>query len=99
MAHYQELLDGELLAPASTLVGGVRAKRGVDPGTVQPLIGVYLLMLKGKVVYFGSSLHMPNRVAQHSTNGRPFDQVSFEEFCAADRWCVTSTPNKFVTAN
>ena len=50
MARYQELLDAEPLAPASRLVGGVRARRGVDPGTVQPLIGVYLLMLRGKLV-------------------------------------------------
>lgn len=61
----------------STLRGGVAAKRGVDPNTVQPLIGVYLLMLKDKVVYIGESLQMPARVAAHRTNGRPFDKVFY----------------------
>jgi hypothetical protein len=65
------------LPPPSLLPGGIVAKRGVDPNTVQPLIGVYLLMLKGKVVYIGSSLNMPNRVADHRSNGRPFDQVFY----------------------
>jgi predicted GIY-YIG superfamily endonuclease len=59
----------------STPRGGVAAKRGVDHNTVQPLIGVYLLMLKGRVVYIGASLNMPHRVADHRANGRPFDKV------------------------
>jgi hypothetical protein len=42
-----------------------------------PLVGVYLLMRKGKVVYIGSSLNMPDRVADHRTNGRPFDQAVY----------------------
>jgi hypothetical protein len=61
----------------STLPGGVVAKRGVDPNIVQPLIGVYLLMRKGIIVYVGSSLNMPKRVADHRGNGRPFDQVFY----------------------
>jgi predicted GIY-YIG superfamily endonuclease len=68
---------GEPLPPASSLPGGVIAKRDQDPNTVQPLIGVYLLMLKGRVVYVGSSLHMPRRVAAHRSGCRPFDQVFY----------------------
>lgn len=77
MAVYNTALAGTTLPLPSTLRGGVRAKRGIDPKTVQPLIGVYLLMLRGKVVYVGSSLNMPNRVAEHRSNGRPFDQVFY----------------------
>jgi hypothetical protein len=50
-------------------------KRRVDPDA--PDIGVYLLMLDGEVVYIGSSLDMPERVAGHRTNGRPFDDVFY----------------------
>ena len=77
MQAYQAALAGVALPLPSSLPGGIIAKRGVDPGTVQPLIGIYLLMLKGKVVYIGSSLNMPSRVAGHRSNGRPFDQVSY----------------------
>ena len=42
-----------------------------------PLIGVYLLMRDGQVIYVGSSLNMPRRVAGHRANGRPFDQVFY----------------------
>jgi hypothetical protein len=44
---------------------------------VQPLIGVYLLMLRGQIVYVGSSLNMPVRVSDHRSNGRPFDRVFY----------------------
>jgi hypothetical protein len=40
-------------------------------------VGVYLLLLAGKVVYVGSSRTMPKRVAKHRTNGRPFDRVFY----------------------
>jgi hypothetical protein len=56
--------------PVSTLRGGTTNQQ-------QPLIGVYLLMLKGKIVYVGSSLHMPRRIAEHQMNGRPFDRVFY----------------------
>jgi hypothetical protein len=69
--------DGKVKPMPSTLKGGVAARRGQDPSTVQPLIGVYLLMLESKIVYIGSSLNMPNRVAEHRTNGRPFDDVFY----------------------
>jgi hypothetical protein len=69
MAAYEKAMAGTALPPASTLVGGIAGNT--------PLIGVYLLMLKGMVVYIGESLHMPNRVAAHRTNGRPFDQVFY----------------------
>jgi hypothetical protein len=42
-----------------------------------PIIGVYLLFLDGKLVYIGSSRNLPNRVAEHRLNGRPFDQVFY----------------------
>jgi hypothetical protein len=75
----------------SRLVGGVTAKRGVDPGTVQPLIGVYLLMLRGALVYIGSSLRMPSRVAEHRTNGRPFDQAFYIATKANERERLEAT--------
>jgi hypothetical protein len=82
MAAYEEAMACRSEAPKSplldsTLVGGIRVKRGIDPNTVQPQVGVYLLLLKGKVVYVGSSLNMPNRVADHRCNGRPFDEVFY----------------------
>jgi hypothetical protein len=36
----------------------------------QPLIGVYLLLLNDEVVYIGTSLNMPERVATHRQHGR-----------------------------
>jgi hypothetical protein len=77
MLAYGAALNGQALPPPSSLPGGIVAKRGTDHQTVQPLIGVYLLMLRGRVVYVGSSLDMPKRVSQHRTNGRPFDQVFY----------------------
>jgi hypothetical protein len=86
-AAYHAALSGAALPQPSTLVGGVIAKRGVeansrmtagiiakrgvDPYTVQPLIGVYLLMRGGRLVYIG------RRVAEHRANGRPFDKAHF----------------------
>jgi hypothetical protein len=61
------------------------AKRGKDPNAVQPLIGVYLLLLRGRIVYVGSSLDMPKRVAGHRSNGRPFDQVFYIATLAIQR--------------
>jgi hypothetical protein len=40
----------------------VRPRGRKNPNAVQPLIGVYLLMLKGKIVCVGESLNMPKRV-------------------------------------
>jgi hypothetical protein len=54
----------------SRMLGGVIVRRNVDPGTAQPLIGVHLLMLKGKVIYIGPSLNMPAGVTAHRNNGR-----------------------------
>jgi len=34
-------------------------------------------MFNRKVVYVGSSLRMPQRVADHRSNGRPFDEVFY----------------------
>jgi hypothetical protein len=91
MVAYNTALVGAALPLPSTLLGGVKAKRGIDPNTVQPLIGVYLLMLKGKIVYIGSSLNMPNRVAGHRTNGRPFDQVFYIATMANQREALERT--------
>jgi hypothetical protein len=57
----------------------------VHPSTVQPLIGVYLLMQGRRLIYIGSSLNMPNRVAEHRRNGRPFDKAFFIETEANER--------------
>jgi hypothetical protein len=70
-ASYQAALDAPRAAPPSSLLGGVE-KAGAEP-----LIGVYLLLLKGKVVFIGSSLNMPKRVAAHRLNGRPFDKAYY----------------------
>jgi hypothetical protein len=42
-------------------------------------------MLKGKVAYIGSSLNMPQRVAAHRSNGRPFDQAFYIATKAKER--------------
>jgi hypothetical protein len=78
-AYAQALAEASLppFPPPSSLPGGIMAKRGQDPNAVQPLIGVYLLLLEGRVVYVGSSLNMPRRVAEHRSNYRPFDQVFY----------------------
>lgn len=52
----------------------------VKPATEQPeasAVGVYLLLLKGKIVYVGSSKQMPKRVISHRSGSRPFDQVFY----------------------
>ena len=64
-------LNAPPAAPVSALRGGV------ERSGAQPLIGVYLLMLRGKVAYIGSSLNMPRRVAEHRANGRPFDKAFY----------------------
>jgi hypothetical protein len=41
-------------------------------------IGVYLLLLlNDEIVYIGTSLDMPERVATHRQHGRPFDRVVY----------------------
>jgi hypothetical protein len=75
------------------LPGGIRRSRTKrNPDAVQPLIGVYLLMLKGKIVYIGSSMTMPDRVAGHRSNGRPFDQVFFIATAANQREMLERIP-------
>lgn len=46
-------------------------------GPTPPLVGVYLLLLKGRVVYIGSSKNMPMRVRQHRNGSRPFDNAYY----------------------
>jgi predicted GIY-YIG superfamily endonuclease len=36
-----------------------------------------LLLLKGEIVYVGTSQNMADRVAAHRANGRPFDKVFY----------------------
>ncbi|HYD66143.1 GIY-YIG nuclease family protein [Azospirillum sp.] len=50
---------------------------GVTERSDPPLVGVYLLLLKGKVVYIGSSKNMPRRVRQHRNGSRPFDNAYY----------------------
>ena len=71
---YTAALNAPPPPPPSSLPGGVVKHNGRDP---QPLIGVYLLLLRGRVSYVGSSLNMPKRVAEHRVNCRPFDQVFY----------------------
>jgi hypothetical protein len=56
-----------------------------DSDATTPLIGVYLLMLEGKIVYVGSSLDMPQRVAGHRSNGRPFERALYIATTAGER--------------
>jgi hypothetical protein len=77
LAAYQSALAEPRIIPSALPGGIVRSRGRKDPNAVQPLIGVYLLMHRGKIVYAGESLNMPKRVAGHRTNGRPFDQVYY----------------------
>ena len=63
MIAYSEAMAGTALSLASRL-------RAAFAERTQPQVGVYLLMLRGRLVYIGSSLNMPNRVAQHRSNGQ-----------------------------
>ena len=65
------------------------ALKVVNPS--EPKVGVYLLMLKGEVVYIGSSLGMQTRVAQHRANGRPFDDVFYIGTTMAQRTILERT--------
>src|SRR5262249_39285251 len=53
---YMAALNEPPLPPASSLPGGIARQ---NPNAVKPLIGVYLLLLKGQIVYVGESLNMP----------------------------------------
>jgi hypothetical protein len=77
--EYRAALKMPKAKPPSSLRGGVKRSGA------QPLIGVYLLMLKGKVTYVGSSLNMPRRVADHRRNGRPFDNAFYIATTARER--------------
>jgi hypothetical protein len=85
VAAYEAVFNEPRVIP-STLPGGVvRSRARKNPNAVQPLIGVYLLLLRGRVVYVGESLNMPKRVAGHQSNGRPFDQVYYIATAANQR--------------
>ena len=71
MAQYYTSLEASGGAPQ------LKRRASKPPTDHQPLIGVYLLMLKGRIVYIGSSLRMPERVADHRANGRPFSHAFY----------------------
>lgn len=50
-----------------------------------PNVGVYLLLVDGRLSYIGSSMKMPKRVAEHRVNGRPFDKVFYIATTVAER--------------
>jgi hypothetical protein len=87
MTAYQKAMgpNAQRSVPMSALRGGV------DRSGAQPLIGVYLLMLEGEIVYVGSSLHMPRRVAEHRSNGRPFDHAFYIATTAREREALERT--------
>jgi hypothetical protein len=74
MKSYEAALAG-LPPPAQR-----RAKKQLDHADraqTPPKVGVYLLFLGDEVVYVGSSMNMPDRIAAHRGNGRPFDRAYF----------------------
>lgn len=77
----------DVLLPAFDVWNSSRSK--VDPDSPadapQPQVGVYLLLLKGKIVYVGSSVTMPRRVNQHRVGSRPFDEVFYISTTKAER--------------
>jgi hypothetical protein len=88
---YRTALDQPAVMP-SALPGGIVMKRTrQNPNAVQPLIGVYLLMLKGRVIYIGSSLNMPQRINAHRSNGRSFDQAFYIATTAREREALERT--------
>jgi hypothetical protein len=83
MREYAQALENVGISPPSLpgtiFLGGIRAGHKNERWNEikPPLIGVYLLIQKGQVVYIGESLNMPNRAQEHRTNGRPFDEVFY----------------------
>jgi hypothetical protein len=77
LTAYNAALAEPRIIPSALSGGIVRSRGRKAPNAVQPVIGVYLLMLRSKIVYVGESLNMPKRVAEHRSNGRPFDQAYY----------------------
>ena len=72
----------------TALAGGIVIVREVARRTKRrhvPRLGVYFLLLGDELVYIGSSMDMPQRVAQHKTNGRRFDRVFYIETRPGER--------------
>jgi hypothetical protein len=90
MEAYEDAMEA---LPASSSPGVVVARRGLDSKVEwQPLIGVYLLMLNGMIVYIGSSLKMPTRVAVHRRKGLIlFDQAFYIATTADQREWLEDT--------
>src|SRR4029077_15727969 len=75
MEAYHAALAGTPLPPAKKTRALKLFERSASAHT--PAIGVYLLLLGGRITYVGSSLNMQRRVAGHRDAGRPFDQVFY----------------------
>jgi hypothetical protein len=88
---YNEAIAARTSARFPSLPGGIIKRKGQNPNAVCPLIGVYLLLLNGQIVYVGSSTKMPERVNGHRTNGRPFDQVFYIATTADEREALERT--------
>jgi hypothetical protein len=56
-----------------------------QPPARPPAEGVYLLLLRGQIIYVGTSAKMPERVATHRRNGREFDKVFYIEADGTER--------------
>jgi hypothetical protein len=91
VASYNEAIAARTSARFPSLPGGIIKRKAQNPNAVQPLIGVYLLLLNGEIIYVGSSLKMPERVNGHRTNGRPFDQVFYIATTADEREALERT--------
>lgn len=46
---------------------------------MRPVCGVYLLLLKGVVVYVGRSINVPARIAEHMTRMANTDRFRFDQ--------------------
>jgi hypothetical protein len=80
---YRAALAGTPLAPTQKKRAIASLERSANGH--HPKIGVYLLLLGGKIVYIGSSLSMHQRVIGHRSAGRPFDQVFYIGTKASER--------------
>lgn len=81
--------EDELLPAYDAWQAGRRkSPKGVVAGneaSAPPLVGVYMLLLRGKVVYIGSSKQMPKRIAAHRSGSRPFDDVFYISTTESER--------------
>lgn len=78
---YKAAVSGEPLKIPQTHHASRKTKRKksdlVSAFITKPKVGVYILLLEGRIVYIGSSENMARRVLSHRTNGRDFDEVFY----------------------